>query len=64
MTWMTCSLCEELCTFMVIPWSAFLRMRNIWDNFTENQNAHFKFSICFEKTGPFWDNVENYSTAV
>jgi len=42
---MTGSLYEELCTFMVISRSDILRMRNVWDIRTENQNAHFTFSI-------------------
>jgi hypothetical protein len=41
---------EDRYTFLIIPRSVFLRMRNISDkSYRENQNPHFLFNIFFKK---------------
>ena len=55
---MTGTLFEDFCSFMVLSLLILPRMRSVMDNICrENQNSHFKFSNCFRKFMPLWDNV-------
>ena len=57
---------EDRYTFVIIPQSFLLRMRNVSNkNFRENQNTHFMFNICFTKIMPFmrWCGKILYSWA-
>ena len=50
-------------TFLTIPRSVLLRMRNAaYKSCRVNKNTHFMFSNIFPKIVP-WDNVEKYCTA-
>jgi len=45
---------DDKYTFIIIPHSVLLRMRNISDkSCTENQNTHFTFNDFFSKTVSF-----------
>ena len=58
------TVCEDLCTFMIISCWILLRMRNILDKCCrQNQNKRCMFSNFFKKSCCLWDDVENYGRA-
>jgi hypothetical protein len=60
-TIITGTLREDRYTFVIIPRSFLLRMRNVWDKCCrENQNAHFVLNNFYRKSRRLWDNVEKY----
>jgi len=64
MTRITGTSYEDQYTFFIISCSVLLRMRNISDkSCRENQNTHFMFNNCFQKSCHLWDNVEKYFRA-
>jgi len=63
LTRVTGTLCEYLCTFVIIALRILLRMRNVSDKICrENKNRHFRL-IFFHKLCRLWDNVEKYGKA-
>jgi hypothetical protein len=56
---------EDDYTFLIIPPSVFLRVRNISDKAVEKIRTRISFSIIFffVKMVPFQSNVEKYCTA-
>jgi len=61
---MTGTLHEDQCTFMIIPRSILLIMRNVSDeNYREIQNTHFMFSNSFRKFVPFMRYVDKCGRA-
>ena len=57
---------EDQCTFFIVSRSFLLRVRNISDKSSrENQNTHFVFSnfFFFRKSYRLWDNVDKYCSA-
>jgi hypothetical protein len=60
-TGITGTLCEDLCTFLIISRSILLRMRNVLDKFCrEIQNTHFMFKKFSQKLPHLIDNSEKY----
>jgi hypothetical protein len=57
----TCTLPEDLSTFVIIPRWIFLRMKNVSDRICREIKTHNLCSITyFRKSYRLWDNVEKY----
>ena len=64
LTWITCTLHEDQCAFLIISRSVLLRMKNVSDKFVEKLEAHILRSVTFfRKSFRLWDNVEKYCRA-
>ena len=56
----TCTSHENLCTFMIIPPSFILRMRNVSDKFVEKIRTHVLCSINFSKNRVVYELMWKY----
>jgi len=56
---------KDLCTFIIIPLSILIKMRNVSENFAKKiQNTHFMFNnLSFGNTFRLRDTVEKYGEA-
>jgi len=63
-TWVTSTLHDYLCTFLIISGWIILIMRNVRGRYVEKMKTHILYSITFPgKSCHLWDNVEKYSRA-